>query len=37
MEGMEAHLTVLARDISSIPPDQISKAGAIHESPLQQK
>jgi len=29
MEGMEAHLTVLARDITSIPPDQIVKAKAL--------
>jgi predicted amidohydrolase YtcJ len=27
--GMEAHLTVLDRDITSIPPDQISKAKAL--------
>jgi hypothetical protein len=28
-EGMEANLTVLDRDITSIPPDQITKARAI--------
>jgi predicted amidohydrolase YtcJ len=29
MTGMEAHLTVLDRDITSIPPDQITKAKAL--------
>jgi predicted amidohydrolase YtcJ len=29
MEGMEADLTVLDRDLSSIPPDQITKARAL--------
>jgi predicted amidohydrolase YtcJ len=26
---MEAHLTVLDRDITSIPPDQVTKAKAL--------
>jgi len=29
MEGLEANLTVLDRDITSIPPDQITKAKAL--------
>ena len=29
MEEMEANLTVLDRDITSIPPDQITKARAL--------
>jgi predicted amidohydrolase YtcJ len=29
LEGMEAHLTVLDRDITSIPPDQVTKAKAL--------
>jgi predicted amidohydrolase YtcJ len=29
MEGMEAHLTVPDRDITSMPPDQIVKAKAL--------